>query len=230
MLLMKQVLDGLEAVLFDLDGTLVETNIDFSLMKREMLALADRLGVDSKPARDMDILAIVDYIEDNVDSCEDDTRAQAPREVAMRILQDIELVHSENATEMASARELIEALRLHGVKIGIVTRNCRQASEISLKASGLGADFIMLAREDVRKTKPHPDHLLDALSLLGASPGRSAMVGDHWMDVEGGKAARMRTIGLLSPDRPRDFFDTVRPDAVVESLREMLDAFIDLNS
>jgi phosphoglycolate phosphatase len=228
--MMKQVLDGLEAVLFDLDGTLVETNIDFALMKREMLALADRLDLDSQPAKGMDILAIVDYVEEQIEARDDRDRAVAARSDAMAKLQEIELGHSEKATEIASARNLVEALKAHGVKVGIVTRNCRQAGLISLEASGLGTDFIMLAREDVRKTKPHPDHLLEALKLLDASPEKSVMVGDHWMDVEGGKAAGMRTIGLLSPDRPRDFFDAVKPDAVVESLREILDALIDLNS
>lgn len=228
--MMKQVLQGLEAVLFDLDGTLVETNIDFPLMKREMLALADRLGLDSQPARTMDILAIVDYIQEKIEDRDGHDRAVSAGNEAMAKLREIELSHSENATEIASARDLIEALKAHGVKIGIVTRNCRQAGLISLEASGLGVDFIMLAREDVRKTKPHPDHLLEALRLLDASPEKSIMVGDHWMDVEGGKAAGMRTIGLLSPDRPRDFFNAVNPDAVVESLQEILDALIDLNS
>ena len=227
---MKRVIENLEAVLFDLDGTLVETNIDFALMREEMLAVADQFDVDSKPLRGMDILAIVEHVCAALTARGTPERADDARREAMRRLEKIELVQSQTAREVESANSLIAALRERGVKIGIVTRNSRRASEISLEASGLGSRFLMLAREDVRNTKPHPDHLLRALEILGASPDKSLMVGDHTMDVQAGKAAGMRTIALLAPERPRDFFDKVHPDAVVESLREIVDAFVDIDS
>lgn len=230
MQLMKQLLTGVEAVLFDLDGTLVETNIDFPLMKSEMLALAQQFGVDPAPAKSMDILAIVQHVAETLQARGEAQQAQTARQQAMRKLREIEMVHSQTAREIAFAGRLIEALSSRGVKVGIVTRNCREASEASLKACGLAGDFIMLAREDVLRTKPHPDHLLEALRLLDAQPSKSVMVGDHTMDVEAGKAAGMRTIGLLALDRPRDFFEKAQPDAVVESLQEILDAFDDLHS
>ena len=49
-----------DAVLFDLDGTLVETNIDFPLMKREVLALAARHGLDTGGLVELDILGVVE--------------------------------------------------------------------------------------------------------------------------------------------------------------------------
>ncbi|MDO8588031.1 MAG: HAD-IA family hydrolase [Armatimonadota bacterium] len=220
----------LDAVLFDLDGTLVETNIDFALMREEMLGVAGEFGVAPESARAMDILAIVEYVCDTLNARGLPERADEARREAMRRLERIELFHSETAREVESAQALIAALRDRGVKVGIVTRNCRRASEISLEASGLGVGFLMLSREDVRNTKPHPDHLMRALEILDARPDRSLMVGDHTMDVEAGKAAGMRTIGLLAPERPRDFFRKVEPDEVVESLREIVDAFVDLDS
>ena len=47
------------------------------------------------------------------------------------------------------------------------------------------------------------------------------MVGDHTMDVAGGKAAGMRTLGLLTPDRPPEFFDASAPDGVIRILPEL---------
>lgn len=225
---MNHILDGIDAILFDLDGTLVETNIDFPLMKREMLALAERYGVDSAPAKSMDILAVIDYVEEALGAQPE--RARAARKEAFGVLRRIELVHSKDAREIAFARELIRRLQSVGVKIGIVTRNCRKASQESLEVCGFHGDILMLSREDVRNTKPHPEHLLHALERLGATPEKSIMVGDHTMDVEAGRSAGMRTIGLLSPERPRDFFEKVKPDAVVESLREIADALIDFDS
>ena len=228
--MMKRVLEGVEAVLFDLDGTLVETNIDFPRMKREMLALANKYGVDSAAARSLDILGVVTLIEESLRQRGDAELAGKAKEEAMRTLEEIELAHSETAREIASARELIEALGSHGVKVGIVTRNCRRASELSLRVAGLDTGLLLLAREDTPKTKPHPDHLLTALDRLGARPDRSVMIGDHLMDIAAGKAAGMRTIGFLAPDRPRDFFDAANPDAVALTLREVIDAFDHINS
>ena len=56
---MKPLLARVEAALFDLDGTLVETNIDFPLMKREMITLAQEQGLDPQALARLDILAIV---------------------------------------------------------------------------------------------------------------------------------------------------------------------------
>ena len=47
------------------------------------------------------------------------------------------------------------------------------------------------------------------------------MVGDHVMDVAGGKAAGMRTLGLLTPERAPDFFAAAAPDGVIRALPEL---------
>jgi phosphoglycolate phosphatase-like HAD superfamily hydrolase len=47
------------------------------------------------------------------------------------------------------------------------------------------------------------------------------MVGDHVMDVQGGKAAGMHTLGLLTPERPPDFFERAAPDGVIRALPEL---------
>jgi phosphoglycolate phosphatase-like HAD superfamily hydrolase len=86
---------------------------------------------------------------------------------------------------------------------------------------------VLLSRDDVRKTKPHPDQLFEALRILDSVPEKSMMVGDHPMDILAGKSAEMRTVGVLLPDRPEDFFDQAKPDAVVRSLKELVDALID---
>jgi len=59
---MTNPFEGIRAALFDLDGTLVETNIDFGLMKREMLALGEKHGIPACEMQGLDILSIVDFI------------------------------------------------------------------------------------------------------------------------------------------------------------------------
>lgn len=219
---MERLFENVDAVLFDLDGTLVETGIDFPLMRREMLRLAAEAGVHEDDLPNKDILGIVHYVQEKLGG----DRGLQFRARAYSILEEIELRHSQDTREIHSARELLAALKAGGTKTGIVTRNCRAASELSLGITGLQPDLV-LCREDVPRTKPHPDQLLLALSRLGAEAARSVMIGDHTMDVAAGKTAGMRTIGLLTPGRPADFFDAVGPDAVASGLKEILDAVID---
>lgn len=220
---------NVHAVLFDLDGTLVETNIDFGLMKREMVEIAVSHGVEADQVAGLDILAIVDTTAEHVRQVEGDERAAWVRTRALLTLEQIELRYSPFAKEVPEARRLIRTLGKLGIAVGIVTRNCRAASIESLEKVGIEIE-VLLSREDVLRTKPSPDQLLEALRLLGAAPERSLMVGDHIMDIIAGKAAGMRTIGLLTAGRPPDFFAGVAPDGVARDLGEILSALINHHS
>jgi phosphoglycolate phosphatase len=218
-----------EAVLFDLDGTLVETSIDFALMRREMLALAAAHGLDPEPMALLDILAIVDHSAETLARQDRPDEGRNLRAEAMRILEEIELRHANATTEIPTATKLIGALREAGIGVGIVTRNCRKASDISLGMVGIRPDVI-ICREDTDLHKPHPEPLLQALKVLNATPERSIMIGDHLMDIQSGKAAGTATIAFLRENRPPDFFDRLEPDMVVHSLEEVLGAIIDCHS
>lgn len=222
---MKPLLEKVEAVLFDLDGTLVETNIDFPLMRREMIALAAEQGMDPGGLEALDILAIVEMAAAHLVSGGQRGKAEALRERAMAILEEIELRHARDTREIPFAREVIEELGGLGVGIGIVTRNCRRASEISLEIARIAPD-VLVCREDAARHKPHPDPLYLALGVLEARAEASVMVGDHLMDIQSGKAAGMRTIGVLREERPEGFFAGVDPDFVARDLREVLHAIV----
>lgn len=217
MVSMANPFEGICAVLFDMDGTLVETDIDFALMKREMLALGERRGITSSELQGLDILAVVNAITARLGPDE----ASRARQEAFEILEQIEMAEIDAAHIIPGASELLKALRVAGVKIGIVTRNCRNAVEVSLERTGVFCD-VLLTRDDVRNTKPHPDHLLRALEILGSRPEEAVMIGDHWMDIQAGRAAGTRTIGFLRPNRGDGFFDVCAPDVIVRDLRELL--------
>lgn len=208
-------------MLFDMDGTLVETNIDFPLMKREMLALSEKYGISAAELQGLDILAVVDFVVARLKDLSGEDEAVRARQEAFEKLEQIELAHCHDARPIHGAVELLSALRDDGIRVAIVTRNCRSAVRLSLEKAGISAD-VLLTRDDVRKTKPHPEHLHMALDMLGVRPDEALMVGDHWMDVRGGRAAGMRTVGFLRSERPDDFFDSEKPDLVIRRLAELL--------
>jgi phosphoglycolate phosphatase len=215
-----KIFDGVKAVLFDLDGTLIETNIDFNLMRREVISFAEKYGIPASRLENLDILSMVEVICADISALEGYKKSETVRKEVLAILERIELAHSLNASPIPHAHELLKTLRNAGIKVGIITRNCRSAVAISLAKTGISGD-VVLTRDDVRKTKPHPSHFLQALEILKVPPENAVIIGDHWMDIQGGKAAGIRTIGFLRPDRSSDFFSQEHPDLVIKSLGEL---------
>src|SRR5437016_887006 len=204
-----------EAVLFDLDGTLVDSHIDFGWMRREMLAMAAEAGCDLAALVGADILQIRDA------AC---ARAADPADALQRAearLVAIERVAMERSTPVEGAGELLTTLQDRHVRVGIVTRNCREMAMDSLRRHGLPYD-VLIAREDTPRVKPHPEHLLRALAALDVAPAAAMMVGDGRMDVQAGLAGGLRTVGYLAPDRPADYFAGLAPDQVIRRLADLI--------
>jgi phosphoglycolate phosphatase len=113
---------------------------------------------------------------------------------------------------------LLATLKQQGIKIGIVTRNCRRVS-LSLLARFAVPYDALLTRDDVSHTKPDPRHLWDALHALGIEPMHAAMVGDHWMDIRAGRDAGLATLGILGRHH-EDWFAPCPPDTLAVNLSE----------
>lgn len=231
---------GVAAVLFDLDGTLVETHIDFPGMKREMLDLAQRFGLDSRGLAEFDILGVVEEARRRLDEIGSIpplgglgvSAGERFRAEAFRVLVEIEVEQCANPVAIDGARELLRDLRKSGIKLGVVTRNCRRVAVELLHFDRLPYDALV-TRDEVPRTKPDPLHLFAALEALGVgrsveseqgptpNASNAVMVGDNWMDVAAGRAAGMRTIAVQG-DRPASHFDGHVPDLLVHRLSELL--------
>jgi phosphoglycolate phosphatase len=88
-------------------------------------------------------------------------------------------------------------LRTRGIKTGILTRNCTEAVR-TIFPDILAYSDAVVTRDDTEKVKPHPDHLLAVLSSLREDPERTAMVGDHPMDMILGKRVGAFAVGVLT--------------------------------
>lgn len=203
------------AVLFDLDGTLVITHIDFGLMKQRMLSLVADAGVPVDRVRDLDILTLVEEAARYLG----EARGPILRQAGWGELERLELEMCSAPVMVPDAAPLLSDLRRVGVAVGIVTRNCRRVAENLLEQAGLEHDALV-AREDAPgRTKPDPEHVRLALQLLG-DPSPALMVGDHWMDIRAGLSAGLGTIGILNGRSP-DAFAPAAPHCFVEDMTEL---------
>jgi putative hydrolase of the HAD superfamily len=117
----------------------------------------------------------------------------------------------ENFSMYEDALPVIEELRRHGIKIGLVTNGQRDLDEFVVH-HGLEVDAKVGSKAHGR-TKPHPSIFVAALAALGTSPAETVMVGDSYEDdIEGARALGIRAI-LLDRDGlhlgERDRIDTL---------------------
>lgn len=205
-----------DAVLFDLDGTLVHSPIDFAAMKRAVRALATRHGVDALTATD--VLGLLTQASALV------AEADRPRfrdEAKAAILAE-ETRASREVVAAPGAPDVLARIRADGRKIAVVTRNSRTIAQKVLDDLALVHD-VLVAREDTPRPKPAPMHLRRALVLLRVSPRNAVFVGDHAMDALGGRRAGMRTFGVPTPgDTTLSAFAAQRPDVMLEDLQALL--------
>lgn len=187
----------MKAVIFDLDETLIRSRIDFKKMKSEVIKFLQSAGV----TRDLLNVGMLNFEITRVGA--EDLRGKGSTEEEIRqvlarvtqIMNRVELESLEEATLIEGVPETLRSLKAEGLKIGIMTRSCREYTERVLAKFGL-RDYIdsIAARDDVENPKPNPEHAIYLLRLLGVSAREALLVGDHWLDGLCAKDANVRFI------------------------------------
>ena len=132
-------------------------------------------------------------------------------------------LHSELVC-CAGIVDVLDELRAQGRKLGIVTAKHRVTIQLAFDVlPELGAFDAVVASDDTERHKPHPEPVLRALELLDARPEEAAYVGDSPFDVRAAKAAGVYAIAVgWGNMHPRARVEAERPDAYVETAEELL--------
>lgn len=190
----------IDAVLFDFDGTLTRPGaLDFGRMRQT-------LGCpDGQP--------VLEFIAEMAN--------ETDRERAMAALADFEREAAADSVPNEGAEAALEFLRSRGLRLGILTRNRRDAVERALENFDAvsAADFAaIVTREDPAAPKPSPDGVRLAAERMGVPPERVLLVGDFDFDVAAAHAAGALAVFLTNGD------STVAPpeaDHLLHSLAEL---------
>lgn len=181
---------GAEAVLFDLDGVLVDS---YEVWLRLLAALARELGYP-----DVSREAFESGWGQGIEA---DVRRFFPRHTVPeleRLYAERFEAHLGHLRVMDGVGEVFAALRLRGLPSAVITNTPASMARALVAHAGASPD-ILVGGTDVPRAKPAPDMVLVACERLGAAPSASWVVGDTAFDREAARAAGARFAGLGLP-------------------------------
>jgi phosphoglycolate phosphatase len=210
----------MKAMVFDFDGTLAVLTIDFGLMRRRVLEWMKTFGIGEERIHEKYLLEIIEEVRHLIVEEKRAKEAEKFFDGARQILKEVELEAAAGGKLIPGSKEVLCSLREKGVKVGIVTRNCEDAVRRVFPDIDAYSD-VFVSRDDVRKVKPHPDHLISVMKALQVTGAEAVMVGDHVLDILAGKKVGMRTVGVLTGYIKREEFEKAGADYILRSVSEI---------
>jgi sugar-phosphatase len=194
------------AVLFDLDGVLVESR---ESTERVWLEWAVKNRIDEAALRSaMHGVRSADVI-----------RALRPDLDAVAEAEEVERRQAEAAAGLAAIPGAVAALEaLRAERVAVVTSGTRPLALARLAAAGIEPPAVVVFADDVTRGKPDPEGYLTAARRLGADPAEALVVEDAPPGIEAGRAAGMATVAVPSTHAPEEL---ARADVVLGSLEEL---------
>jgi HAD superfamily hydrolase (TIGR01509 family) len=169
------LLEGIEACVFDMDGTLVDSEYDW-------LGIREGLGVKSGP--------IIEHLN-NLTGEE--------REKKWAELHRIERETTQAAQVRSGASELLDFMRQKGIKTALVTNNSDESVSYLLEKFGLS--FEVVVTRDSGLYKPSGAPVAEAVRRLGVSPEKTLCVGDTLYDILACREAGCGWVCILYDDK-----------------------------
>jgi len=211
---MMTTFSRIQAVLFDVDGTLLDTTaFIYGGFDHALAAHGHAPAGRAAYARVMGKPLEVCYVElapggDSALLCETHRTWQADN------------LHLSVA--FPEAEHVLRALRDAGLRLAAITSRSARTSVRTLEQAGLASYLdLVLSAEDVTAIKPDPAPLRLALERLRVEPAAAVMVGDTDADILAGKAAGVRTVGVTYGFHGADVA-AAGPDATIDRLGALL--------
>ncbi|MGH8249770.1 MAG: HAD family hydrolase [Steroidobacteraceae bacterium] len=186
----------MQALIFDLDGTLIDTVYAHVFAWQRAFAEAGlaidgwrihrRIGMSGGLAA----RAAARELGREITAAEEEALLKRHGELFRKFLPE--------RRPLPGAIDLLHSLRAQEIPFGIATSGSRPEIDLSLEALGIGPETVVIERRDVKRAKPEPDLFLACQQRLGIAVGECYVVGDAVWDLLAARRAGMLSVGLLS--------------------------------
>src|SRR5699024_7438773 len=205
---------NIKTVLFDLDGTLIDTNElinesfrhTFNKYKFEFTDSEIR-NFNGPPLRDT-------FNQLNQDLAEEMIQTYRKHNLAN---------HEAYVKVFPNVEKTIQSLLKKDIEIGIVSAKMRQGVELGLEVTGLAKYFeTIITIDDVNNPKPHPEPVRLAMNELKAKPASTIMVGDNFHDIQSGRDAGAQTAGVAWSTKGKVYLQRYNPTYMLEDMSDLI--------
>ncbi|WP_342548069.1 pyrophosphatase PpaX [Paenibacillus sp. FSL P2-0089] len=207
----------IECVLFDLDGTIVNTNE--LIINSFMHALKE----NNLPAltREQIIPLMGTTLQQQLGAFSGlELKDIGVLERSYRSYNNAH--HDELVQAFPDVNETMEELQRRGIKLGIVTTKIRPNTLKSLEMFDLLKYMeTIVTVNDVTHPKPHPEPVLTAVANLGVDPAKTLMVGDSAVDIQSAKAAGVLVAGVAWSLKGEAVLRTYEPDYIIQEMKDL---------
>jgi phosphoglycolate phosphatase len=188
-------MSSLKAIIFDLDGTLVDSARDLQDATNALLVEEGLRSISLAEVKSMIGDGVAKLVERAIEATGGDlTRLPI---LVLRFLEIYEANASHHTEAYPGVRNTLEGLSSMGLPLAVVTNKPYSATIDILEALGLSAFFgAVIGGDTLPERKPHPAPILLALERLGVSPKAALMVGDNYHDVQAARAAGVRAFAV----------------------------------
>jgi len=202
-------------ILFDLDGTLLNTNK--LIIESFKYTLKKHLDINID---DSDILKY--FGEPLMVTLERFSKEKA-KEMFDTYIKYNESIHDDMVEVFGDVESLLEEILKMGCKTAVVTSKRKALAERGLRLFDLLKYFDdIIALEDTEKHKPDPEPILEAISRLNANKNEALMVGDSEFDIKCAKNAGVDSV-FVSWSQAGDYQDnSIKPDYIIKDISEII--------
>jgi phosphoglycolate phosphatase len=216
---------GFRAVVFDLDGTLVDTIGDLTAALNRTLSDLDLPPHSESTVKDMVGGGLAKLLERGLAAHGASLTGADHDEAVARLLDHYAASPADRSRLYPGAREALSALRDAGLACGLCTNKPEPTARDLLQALGIADAFGHIQGSEAGfPKKPDPAGLAHVVRALGATPDTALMVGDSVVDVETARAAGLSGVVLVSYGYSVTPVTELKADAVINHLHELVPA------
>lgn len=209
------------AILFDLDGTLVDSVPDIATSANLLLATENLPPLTVDEVRGMIGNGIAKLVERAFDARGVSLKGDAQTAMTARMMEIYKDHLTIETVLMDGAEHILRAYARVGVRLAVVTNKPEALSREILEHFDLGEAVSVIVGGDTGPVrKPAPDMLLHALAELGVTASQALMVGDSPADIDAAKAAAMASVAIRG-GYTRVPADELGADVVIDGLGEL---------
>ena len=211
-------------IIFDLDGTLVNSKIDFPNMKRRMIAILESNGVPEDLLTPNETNVVI--LEKAERAWDEGAKPESERSEVRALLEEAmnqgELEALPSMQEVPGASEAIHELRRRSYRLGVLTRSHHAYAVEALRKMGVEGEFdAILGRGETPRPKPYPEALQHASKLMGLPLEEILFVGDHHIDSTSAANADCAFVGVRTGPRGDMSWEENRPEVLLDSVADL---------